>query len=596
MESEAKAEEAAWPLRAWALMILGGLIAFAIQQMITLPEQGWTWGRRLVSAASMSLGIAGLSFGLAWVKGRLRPAIAIALLCGAVAGGSFVWNGLPEEAFGANGWHLFCGVLASAFMLTLFQAGQERAVGWPVGWSIAALNVWTRKTIHYPAVYGHLWNNALLLGLSGFFALFVIGVAHLLGEMFWLVRLDFLRMALSQPWFNALLFGASIGAALGLLRDRQVIIAALQRMAMLVLSVLAPVVAIAILAFLAALPFTGLAPLWDTGRTTPIMLVGALLVLFLLNVVVGERAADESRSVVLGASAVVLGLVLLPMVVIATFSTWLRIAQYGFSPDRLWALTFDIVMAIIALAYLVAILGGHGWFARLRRSNLALIFMLAGVALLLSTPLLGFERIAAAQQLARLDDGRVSAEAFDYKALQFDYGPPGRAVLKRLASSSPNTIVRDYAAKASRLENRWADAPNATELAAGTPLTERLTILPAPVPLDAGLRNRLLHDDACGDGADKCVLRYVPGQDYAVVIRAPTGQCNRCEETIALLQRTKLGWSSNVTYLATAGDSAAKAAAVRAGQVEMRLVQQRQLFINGKPAGSPIALENAAEP
>jgi len=596
METGPEAVETNWPIRAWVLVILGSLVALAIQQLADLPEQGGDWGRRLVSAATLCLGVGGLSFGLAWEKGRGLAAIVIALLCGIVAGGSFMWNGVPDDAFSSDGWHLVCGVLASAFILTLFQAGQESGAGWPAHWSFTGLRIWRREAIHYPAVHGHLWTNALLLGISGLFMLLVLGIAHLLAEMFWLVKLDFLRGALRKDWFIALLLGGGYGAALGLLRDRGAIMAALQRVALLVLRVLAPVVAVAILVFLAALPFTGLAPLWNTGGTTPIMLIATLLALLLANAVVSDRVEDESRSVVLGGSAVALGLLLLPMVGIAAFSTGLRIGQYGLSPDRLWAVTFIFVAGVTATSYAAAILGRRDWFARLRRRNLALIFMLAGMTLLLSTPLLGFERIATAHQLARLGDGRVSAEAFDYKALQFDYGPPGRKAMKWLATSSPDAVVRTYAVKASRLPNRWADAPNAAALATGTPLMDRLTILPVKVPLDDTLRTRLLRYDACGDGTEACVLRYAAGQDYAVVIRAPAPRCEGCNETIVLLRRTGDSWSDDVVDLSSGKDTAAKAAAIRAGRVEMRPVQQRQLFIDGKPAGEPIALENAAEP
>lgn len=588
--------ETDWPLRAWIFVILGGLIALAIQQLAGLPDQDWEWGRRLVSAAILFLGVGGIAFGLAWERGRLLAAVIVALLCGLIASGSFIWNGVPNDDFGPDGWHLVCGVLASAFLLTLFQAGQDRAAGRPEQWSLAGLRAWRREAIHYPDVHGHLWTNALLLGLSGLFMLLALGIAHLLAEMFWLVKLDFLRVALRKDWFMALLLGAAFGAALGLLRDRGAIISALQRVAMLVLRVLAPVVAAAILVFLAALPFTGLAPLWSTGGTTPIMLAGAMLALFLANAVVGDRAEDESRSTVLGASAAALGLVLLPMVGIAAFSSGLRVQQYGLSPDRLWALTFIVVAGITAIAYAVAIIGPRGWFARLRRTNLRLVFVLAGIALVLSTPLLGFERIATAHQLARLASGRVSAEAFDYKALWFDYGPPGRAAIKRLAATSANPAVRAYATKAMKLENRWADAPNAAARETGTPLMRRLTILPAPVPLDEALRQRLLNYDACGVGSEACVLRYVPGQDYALVIRVPAETCDKCSETISLLRRVKTGWSGETAYLATGDDARTKAAAIRAGRIEMRPVERRQLFIDGKPAGEPIALENAAEP
>jgi len=426
--------------------------------------------------------------------------------------------------------------------------------------------------------------------------LFALGIAYLLAEMFWLVKLDFLRVALRQDWFTALLLGAAFGAGLGLLRDRGAIISALQRVAMLVLRVLAPVVAAAILVFLAALPFTGLAPLWSTGGTTPIMLAGALLALFLANAVVGDDARDESRSTILGISAAALGLLLLPMMGIAAFSSALRIQQYGLSPDRLWALTFIAVAGLTAIAYAVAIIGRRGWFTRLRCANLRLAFVLAGIALLLSTPLLGFERLATAHQLSRLANGRISAEAFDYKALWFDYGPPGRAAIRRLAATSSNPVVRSYAVKTSKLETRWAEAPNAAARDGGAPLMSRLTILPAPVPLDDALRRRLLAYDACGMGREACLLRYVPGQDYALVVRSPGENCSGCNETISLLKRDGHGWATEAAYLASGNEAKAMAPAIRAGRIEMRPVQRRQLFIDGMPIGDAIALENAAEP
>ncbi len=53
-----------------------------------------------------------------------------------------------------------------------------------------------------------------------------------------------LRELLRKEWVIALLFGAAYGGGMGLLRDRQVIISLFQRVAMIVLRVLAPVLAV----------------------------------------------------------------------------------------------------------------------------------------------------------------------------------------------------------------------------------------------------------------------------------------------------------------------------------------------------------------
>jgi hypothetical protein len=598
MASSPETAETIWPLRSWALAMLGGLLALVMYHLSELPRGDSDWNRRLVSGAIMFLGVAGLSFGLAWQRGRLLAAILVALLCGLVSGGAFLWNGMPEDFGGADGWHIFCGVLFSVLLLTLFEAAQDGWSGWPESWSPSGLRGWKRRNIYYPEVHGHLWTNAIQLGLAGLFTGLVVGIAYLMAEMFWLVKLDFLREALRQQWFRAVLCGAALGTGLGLLRDRGVIILTLQRVAMLVLRVLAPVVAIGIFVFLVALPFTGLAPLWDTGGTTPIMLAGAALALFLANAVVSDRIEDESRSTVLSASAAALGLFLLPMVGIAIFSSGLRIQQYGLSPERLWALTFVIVASVVAIAYAVAILGARGWFARLRRTNLHLVFVLAAIALLLSTPLLGFERIATAHQLARLAGGQVSPENFDYKGLWFDFGPPGREAIDRLAARSSDARIRRYAAAVRRLGNRWEEAPNAAAVQGGRPLEKRLAMLPAPFPLDDAMRARLVRFDACNaEIGGACTVRHVPGQDYMVVIAGPPPRCDRCRPTIRLILRDpKGGWSQDSISLDWASEIDAQVAAIRAGRVEMRPVEQRQLFIDGKPAGNPIPPQDAAVP
>jgi hypothetical protein len=593
MASAPQTVETEWPLRTWVLAILAALFALAIQQLGALQDDGSEWGPRLVAAAIVFLGSSGLAFGLAWRRGRLTGAIAIALICGLIGGGVLLWNGTPEGLFkGSDGWHLFCGLIASGFLLTLFQAAQSWGAGLPVRWSPSGLNDWRREAIHYADVHDQLWTNVLTVGLSVAFAGLALGLAHLLAEMFWLVKLGFLRELLRKDWFNALLLGAAFGGAIGMLRDRGAIISLLQRVAMIVLRVLAPVLAVGVLIFLVALPFTGLAPLWDTGGTTPIMLVGAMLALFLANAVVSDTPKDESRSIVLSSSAAALGLFLVPMVGIAAFSSGLRIQQYGLSPDRLWALIFIVVASITAIAYAVAILGTRGWFARLRRTNLHLVYVLCGITLLLSTPLVSIERIATAHQLARLAGGQVSAEAFDYRGLWFDFGPPGRAAIERLAAHSSDARIKSYAAAVRKLESRWDDPPNAGAAETGVALEKRLAMLPAPFPLDKAMRARLTRYDACNTYTGvPCIVRYVPGQDYMLVHTGPSPKCDRCKGQISLITRdAKGGWSDDSLYVGRDDEIDAQVAAIREGRVEMRPVQQRQLFLDDKAVGNPMAL------
>lgn len=612
MVSETAAQEPGWPLRTWALMVLGALFALAIQQLADMPDSGWEWGKRLVGSAIVFLGVSGVAFGLSWRQGRDLPSVIIAAVCGLIAGGVMLWNGTSGGSFDYLLWPMCSGVVASAVFLVLYQAADARHPHLPANWSWAGIKDWKRQALVYSDVHDAAWTDALLGGLSGIFTGIAVAIAFLLAEMFHLVKIDVLRELLRKEWAIALLFGAAYGGGMGLLRDRQVIISLLQRVAMIVLRVLAPVLAVGLAAFLAVLPFTGLAPLWATGETTPAMLSAGLVALFLVNAVIGDKAEDAALSLPLRWGAMALALALLPLVAICAWSTGLRIGQHGLSPDRLWAVTFIILAAVTAVAYAVAILRRGDWVARLYRSNLHLAFILGGVALILSTSIVGFDRMATADQIARLNSGKIKPVDFDYRGLWFDFGPPGKAAIKKLAREAKDASVRQYAAAAEKMEYRWADTPNDVARRSGDELDKRLTIIPEKVDLEPKLRERLTEYDAC-QGTGSCTLRYVRGDDFAVVIREPDADCATCEPSVNLLQRGPKGdWGRDQSVvgkrLKIVDDSKQasknkkpsaerlRANAVRGGKVEMREVRMRQLYIDGKPFEAPIPLENAAEP
>ncbi|MBO9577039.1 MAG: DUF4153 domain-containing protein [Sphingobium sp.] len=606
MISGTATQEPGWPLRTWALMVLGALFALAVQQLTDLPDSGWEWGKRLVGSAIVFLIVGGISFGLSWRQGRGVPAAIMAAVCGLIAGGVMLWNGTSGGSFDYLVWPMCSGVVASAVFLVLYQAADARHPHLPATWSWAGLKDWKRQTLVYADVHEAAWTDALLGGMSGIFTGIVVAIAFLLAEMFHLVKIDLLRELLRKEWAIALLFGAAYGGGMGLLRDRQVIISLLQRVAMIVLRVLAPVLAVGLVAFLAVLPFTGLAPLWATGETTPAMLGASLVALFLVNAVIGDKAEDAALSRPLRWGAMALALALLPLVAICAWSTGLRIGQHGLSPDRLWAVTFIILAAVTVVAYAVAILRRGDWVARLYRSNLHLAFILGGVALILSTSIVGFDRLATADQLARLNSGKIKPVDFDYRGLWFDFGPPGKAAIKQLAKSAKDATVRKFAGDVQKLGYRFEDAPNDLARHSGDELDKRLTIIPRTVILEPMLRKRLTDFDACRTSGP-CTLRYVPGDDYAITLWMPEG-CKDCQPDITLLDRGPRGdWGKDEPAIVVGPSKQAskdkkpsaetlRANAVREGKVEMREVRLRQLYIDGAPYGAPIRLENAAEP
>src|SRR3546814_18479833 len=71
--------------------------------------------------------------------------------------------------------------------------------------------------------------------------------------MFHLIGIDLIRDLLNGEWFGWMLAGEAFGGAVGLLRERDRLVATLQRLVMIVLAVLAPVLAAALVIFLLSL-------------------------------------------------------------------------------------------------------------------------------------------------------------------------------------------------------------------------------------------------------------------------------------------------------------------------------------------------------
>ncbi|MGK0493272.1 MAG: hypothetical protein ACJASD_003519 [Sphingomonas echinoides] len=587
--------DAGWRLRPLILAIVGALAALVVQQLLDRGEpfrfpaidpENW----RIALATAVGTGAA--SFGFALERERAHWAVLFGLVVGAVAGLVFYWNGGGWGMW--HDWHSASLFLSIAIAVPLFQTARNEAA-----WRFP-----------YADVHGHAWTNVVLWCACWLFTGVVFALAWLLSSLFDLIGLHFLRDLLQHNWFNALLFGASFGASLGLLRERDGVLRLLQRVVTAVLAVLAPVLGLGLLVFLVALPFTGLNALWEaTKSTTPILLSCVIGALILANAVIGNGEQEELRNPVLRVGAMVLALATLPLAVIAAIATGLRIDQYGLTPDRLWAVVFVALATAYGVAYLVALVRGRmHWGAWVRPSNLRLAFVVAGVGLVLATPLLSFNALSTADQVARLESGKTSPEKFDWAALAFDFGDPGKAALKRLEGSK-NPVIAARAKGVSSKTNRWDVAAIDRTQTDADLLVKRLRVLPVAVPVPLALRTQLTDWQGCGtDREDRCMLLYTPGASEAVSLsqrcidnlaRNPREKGVRGVPVIsdarpgcgaARYQRTGNTWErldENAQAPLTPAERAALKAGDAAGKVEIRSVPARRVFVGGVPVGDP---------
>ncbi|KQS01598.1 hypothetical protein ASG11_17595 [Sphingomonas sp. Leaf357] len=587
---DAEAAES-WRARPFILAGIGIVAAVLVQQLIHRAD-GYFWSPVTLPAwrVALAIGIAGsaAAIGFSLERVRISWAIGFAAAIGLVAGLVFYWNGEPGWGFFSD-WRSASLVLALAILVPLFQtARDEGAARFP-----------------YVEVHGHAWTNVVLWCACWAFTGVVFALTLLLAALFDLIGLHFLRDLLRHYWFDAALFGAAFGGALGLFRERDRVVRLLQRVVTAVLGVLAPVLGVGLLVFLVSLPFTGLGTLWEATRaTTPILLGCVIGALILANAVIGNGADEELHNPVLRWGAMTLALAILPLATIAAIATGLRIGQYGLTPDRLWALTFVILACAYGLAYFVSLLLGRArWADRARPANLRLAFVVAGLALFLATPLLSFNALSTRDQVARLESGRIAPDKFDWAALAFDFGDAGKLALKRLTASS-NAAIKARAVAASTKTNRYELFDVGAQIRSADQLTKRLRVLPRAVPVPEDLRKLLTDWTACtANDKNRCTLLYASGSAEAIALRdtcidelrsqdgkakAPVIRIDRCGPAHFILRDGK--WRELRDNEKAPIDEAqieALKAALAAGRVDVRPVTVRQVFVGGVPVGEP---------
>jgi hypothetical protein len=551
-EAGDRLDHEAWPFRSLILAALGAVSGFLFHHLTSGGESDSN------SALVAFVAVFGAVFAFSLERLRWQWSLLFATSGALLAAFVAWWNGSPGGWGADEGWQFAAALAAVAIAVPLLQAARDEG----------------RLRFVPAAVHAHAWTNIILWGAACAFVGATMLLTLLLSELFGLIGVHFLRDLLREGAFAPTLACTAFGAAAGLLRDRDVVTTALQRVGRTILSVLAPVLAAGLGFFVLALPFTGLDALWEqTKATTPILLLCTAGALILINAVAGNASEEEARAPALRWSAMALIATMVPLAAVAAISTGKRIDQHGFTPDRLWAAVFVTIAAAIALGYAWALFRGRfGWPAPLRETNVRLAAGVCLLALFLALPIVSFGALSARDQVARLQSGKTSLESFDWAALRYDFGPAGRRALERLSAAGPHKAL---AAEALQAESRWA--MREPEVAAPPAPTS-----PPKVQVDGGatvppdLMAAIADARRCPSERDRCRLALL-GQAQAVLV-------TQAAEAMLFQRRPDGRWGH-------LGGSAPPAElrdprVLANGTIEVRSVTKRQVFVGGKPVGA----------
>ena len=558
-----------WPLRPW---IMAAICATAGLLLHLLTDHRWedplaAWRQ----AGATFVAIAALSFVLTVEQRRWLWSLYFSVGWGAVIALVGWFTASYNQSPTIFEFPFLSGIFAVLLAAPLFQTMRDEGA----------------RRLPYRRLHGHAWTDAVI----GAASLAFVGIAFLLewliAGLFDLIGIGLVKELLKKDWFEWMLSGFAFGAAVGLLRERDALVATLQRLVMVVLGVLAPVLAAALVLFLASIPFTGLNNLWDSiVPATPMMLLAGAGAILLANAVIGNGEHDRATNRVLRLSALALVLTVLPLAIIAAVSLGARIGQYGWTPERIWG----VVAVAVAIAY-----GLAGWWVvakgrinfdeMLRPLQTRLAIGLCGLALFLALPIVDFGAISASSQMARFADGKVDAKEFDWKAMAFDFGPAGRKRLAEIARNGP-TDHRALASAALGSKNRYEVEQDVGKKASAAALDRYLRILPKGAVLTPAQRDAVAATPMCR--IETCVVMLVNDRNGTVVGRT-TKKGNLTIQGITMDEKGK--WTNDflgetIMPRETVKDGDLPRSDLATATIEVRKVERRQLYVDGKPVGA----------
>ena len=327
------------------------------------------------------------------------------------------------------------------------------------------------------------WKLMIQLAFSVMFVGALWAALWLGSALFMLVKLNFLKQLLEQSWFAIPVTVFAFACAMHITDVRPAIVHGIRSLLLVLLSWVLPITTLIVVGFLASLLVTGLQPLWATKSATAVLLGAAATLVVLINAAFqnGEIGAGLPR--VIRLSAKLAALSLLPIAGIAIYSLGLRVAEYGWTTDRIIAAACLLVASCYALGYAWAALQRAGWLTLIAPVNMAAAYVILAVLLGVFSPVADPARISVNSQVDRLMTGVTSADKFDFAYLKFQGVRYGQAALERLKNQTHGADAAVIREKARRVLEKKNPIQLNAATASSAEVASNITVWPQQMKL-----------------------------------------------------------------------------------------------------------------
>ncbi len=310
---------------------------------------------------------------------------------------------------------------------------------------------------HYPDLFQTAWRNAVMMAvaaaLTGVFWIVLWAGAMMMSS----IGLPLMTDLITRPLFALPATTLAVSAAFVLALTRGEFIVSLRRFWLSMNQIFLPLLLLFAVMWVVAVPFTGLAPLLDTQYTAMAMLWFTALAIKFANTARQDGLGAPPYTPLLRRILVIAWLALPVIVAIGGWAMYQRIAQHGWTQDRVWGAFVLALAACYVLGYAASVRQGRrSWLWSVDHTNIAVAVLMCLGLLALLTPLADARRIAVASQIDRLEHAAVAEKDFDYGYLARESGRYGRQALQRLADDAHRPQIAAAARDALSSKSRTA--------------------------------------------------------------------------------------------------------------------------------------------
>jgi len=509
--------------------------------------------------------------GVEGLSGRLRRVAVVVYALGYAALGAYsAWAADPApDDIGLHPPHVLAAIVLGFVSLSLLCGFDFSARRW-----------------RYARLFQYTWRNGILSATAAAMTGAVWTVLYAGAALMGLIQVKWVMELIEEPVFGFPVTGLVVAGAFALGLARTAMTEAIRRFWLSMSSWLLLLILFFGVMWVLWLPFTGLDALFSTKHAAFMMLWFSALAVKFANCAYqdGEIVWPYPRWLSLATQAAWLSL--LPVVAIAWWALDLRVAQHGWSEDRLWAALVAMVALIYAVGYALSWLRSGRWMAAIASTNIVAALVLCGGLLAFVSPVANVQRLAVSAHMSRVAAAGGSVEP-DWDYLRWSSGRFGRAALRELAAGAGVPAGQQWAkiaAEALAKTSRYTDAP---QVHSAAQVVAKFAVHPAGKTLPA-----TFVQDALGDKSDwqlkKC-LRAVgqcklwlgdlngDGQDE-IVLFEDAGPNTRASGALFTLAENH--WRSTGTLHSQGGAQAFAPALLESAQVAP--AEWRDLNIGGK--------------